>query len=416
MAEVSLPDRIQIEGVCCKGYGFIPKFVMQDKDLSITAKAIYAYFCSLSGKGDSSFPSQETIRGHLQLGNKAYYKHREMLITQGYIEVDHRRVGNQQFTQNLYILISNPKKFEEAPQNDNWKSRVYGQIRIEGIRKAGYGLIPRAVMYDDRLDAKAKGLYAYFASYAGSDGQAFPAVPKLLEELDVAKETYRKALNALLDCNYIEVRQRNGQIEGKRGFNVNDYFLIDSPQPKKAQTRKAQAKKAETKKAQPTESQARKAQPKKENAIKTSLSLMISSSSNINPSINSEQTMDGSMEEKIPASVYEDMIKESIFYEDIPLLSPSTDMNLVDSLVKLMAATCVGGGKVRIGQEEVPRERIREVFLRMEGETLLYAIECVQKQKTQIRNIRAYYLTALFHAEETKDAYYANLVAADTEF
>ena len=47
--DMTLPDRLRLEGVNCLGYGVVPKYAMLDRDLSITAKAIYAYFCSMSG-------------------------------------------------------------------------------------------------------------------------------------------------------------------------------------------------------------------------------------------------------------------------------------------------------------------------------------------------------------------------------
>ena len=43
------------------GYGIIPKLVMMDRDLHVTAKAIYAYFCSYTGAGDTCFPSRKKI-------------------------------------------------------------------------------------------------------------------------------------------------------------------------------------------------------------------------------------------------------------------------------------------------------------------------------------------------------------------
>lgn len=45
-------DEIRYEGksILSKGYGMIPKLVMQS-DISIEAKAIYAYMCSFAGNG-----------------------------------------------------------------------------------------------------------------------------------------------------------------------------------------------------------------------------------------------------------------------------------------------------------------------------------------------------------------------------
>ncbi len=49
-------DTLHVEGVRSRGFGIIPKLVMQDKRLTGDAKAIYAYFCSYAGAGDTAFP------------------------------------------------------------------------------------------------------------------------------------------------------------------------------------------------------------------------------------------------------------------------------------------------------------------------------------------------------------------------
>lgn len=50
-----MEDKIRSIGINQKGYGNIPKMVMLDQELDIKAKAVYAYFCSFTGAGDSCF-------------------------------------------------------------------------------------------------------------------------------------------------------------------------------------------------------------------------------------------------------------------------------------------------------------------------------------------------------------------------
>ena len=56
--KLSFEDQLLVEGINCMGYGIIPKYVMLDPDLTIEAKAIYAYFCSFAGSGNTAFPSR----------------------------------------------------------------------------------------------------------------------------------------------------------------------------------------------------------------------------------------------------------------------------------------------------------------------------------------------------------------------
>ena len=52
---------LELDGIFKNGYGFIAKSVMQDNQISLQAKGLYAYLCSYSGKGKDVFPSRKKI-------------------------------------------------------------------------------------------------------------------------------------------------------------------------------------------------------------------------------------------------------------------------------------------------------------------------------------------------------------------
>lgn len=217
-------DQLKIEGVNCKGFGILPKYVMLDPDLSLEAKTIYAYFCSFAGNGNTAFPSWQTIVFHLQLNKDTYYKHLKQLTEQGYLTITQERAERSIFAHNIYTLVSNPKKFEDKP-DDGKKALAYSKIRFSGIKAAGYGMIPKAIMIDERLKSKSKGIYAYFCSFTGSGNNAFPKLEKILFHLHIGRQAYYKHYNELITLNYITVVQRH--IDGR--LSVNDYFLNDTP-------------------------------------------------------------------------------------------------------------------------------------------------------------------------------------------
>lgn len=92
-----------------KGYGFIPKVVMIDTDLTVEAKAIYGYLASYSGAGMSSYPSTDLMLSHLNMSHKRYLKHRQQLIDKGYITVKQQKTENK-FFKNIYFLNQEPTK------------------------------------------------------------------------------------------------------------------------------------------------------------------------------------------------------------------------------------------------------------------------------------------------------------------
>ena len=228
---ISFGDQLKVEGINFKGFGILPKYVMLDSDLSIEAKTIYAYFCSFAGNGSATFPGRDKILSDLPMSKDAYYKHFRQLTDQGYITVE-QQGGNSGaiYGKNIYTLVSNPKKFSEKPE-DTKHGLAYSRIRFSGLKAAGFGMIPKAVMIDPRLPVKAKGVYAYFCSFTGSGNNAFPKKEKILFHLGIAEKTYYKFYKLLTELNYITAVQRH--IDGR--LQVNDYYLNDTPNAANAQ-------------------------------------------------------------------------------------------------------------------------------------------------------------------------------------
>ncbi|CCY83101.1 dNA-binding helix-turn-helix protein [Clostridium sp. CAG:149] len=223
--ESSFTELLRVEGINFKGFGILPKYVMLDDSLSIEAKSIYAYLCSYAGNGSTSFPSRDTILRELGIGKDAYYNHFRQLTVQGYITV-RQEIKSGLKGRNIYTLVSSPSKFTEDCSKINC-------IRFTGLKAAGYGLIPKAIMTDPRLPLKAKGIYAYFCSFTGSGNTAFPRRDMILRHLNITEPTYYKFYKLLLELNYVTVIQRH--IDGKLG--VNDYYLNDTPDMSKATTK-----------------------------------------------------------------------------------------------------------------------------------------------------------------------------------
>lgn len=228
---ISFGDQLKVEGINFKGFGILPKYVMLDPDLSIEAKTIYAYFCSFAGNGSATFPGRDKILSDLPMSKDAYYKHFRQLTDQGYITVEQQGgTSGAIYGKNIYTLVSNPKKFSENPE-DTKHGLAYSRIRFSGLKAAGFGMIPKAVMIDPRLPVKAKGVYAYFCSFTGSGNNAFPKKEKILFHLGIAEKTYYKFYKLLTELNYITAVQRH--IDGR--LQVNDYYLNDTPNTANAQ-------------------------------------------------------------------------------------------------------------------------------------------------------------------------------------
>ena len=129
-------------------------------------------------------------------------------------------------------------------------------------------------------------------------------------------------------------------------------------------------------------------------------------------SINHPSKGDGADEMK-NRSELEDEIKSNIDY-DIIVENKQNDRRQIDELVTLMLdAICSPSPTVRINGADIPKSAVRERFLQLDSEHIEYVIFAMERSKPEIRNIRAYLLTALYNAPATMDSYYSALVSHD---
>lgn len=105
-----MENYLVVENINEKGYGIIPKLVMQDKNLSIESKAIYSYFCSYAGAGNQAFPSINKIMSDLGIGKNRFYKHLNLLKDNGYITTKQHKNNSNKFTNTVYTLCSKIEK------------------------------------------------------------------------------------------------------------------------------------------------------------------------------------------------------------------------------------------------------------------------------------------------------------------
>lgn len=123
-------DLIELQGIFEKGYGLIPKLVMQDRDIPIHAKGLYAYLCSFSGKGKDVFPSRDKICYDLDISKNVLTKYLNILKTKGYITITQNKDDRNRFCNNIYkinILLPCPTfpcteisvSAEMTPNNNN---------------------------------------------------------------------------------------------------------------------------------------------------------------------------------------------------------------------------------------------------------------------------------------------------------
>lgn len=121
-------DLIKMKGIFQRGYGLISKAIMQDNELSIQAKGLYAYICSFSGKGNGVFPSRKKICTDLNISNDSLSKYVKELTDKQYIIVTQNKEEGK-FANNIYnIIFSAPCPKISDTENSDTEIFVYDNL------------------------------------------------------------------------------------------------------------------------------------------------------------------------------------------------------------------------------------------------------------------------------------------------
>lgn len=104
-------------------------------------------------------------------------------------------------------------------------------------------------------------------------------------------------------------------------------------------------------------------------------------------------------------------VDEAIGYES---LCSQFNREDVDEIAELIVdVLCTTRPTLRIGGEELPIAQVKDRFYKLDSAHLEYVFDCLRNNTTQIRNIRAYLLTALYNAPTTINNYYQAAVQHD---
>jgi len=86
----------------------------------------------------------------------------------------------------------------------------------------------------------------------------------------------------------------------------------------------------------------------------------------------------------------------------------------IDGMVGIMLdAMCSDQDFINLGMDKIPTMLITDLFLSLKSTHIEYVIECMDKNTSNIGNIKNYLLRALYNARNTMDFYYTNAVNRD---
>ena len=288
-------------------------------------------------------------------------------------------------------------------------------FRVE--RTHDYTVMSNFHLKDKRLSLKAKGLLSQMLSLPDDWDYTLSGLCFINRE---SKDAIRSAINELERAGYIRRRQTT-DATGKFGANeysiyerpITDSPSLESPSSGKPTTEKPTTEKPTTEKplpGTPTQLNTKKSSTQKQNTYRSSTD-----------SIPFRETAAAQLPERKGRDAmsvseienYRELILENIEY-DYLCREFSTYREDLDEIVELMVETvCAKRKTTRIAGSDFPHEVVRSRFLKLDSEHIRFVMDGMQKNTTEVRNMKQYLLAVLFNAPTTISNHYTVQVNHD---
>lgn len=105
---------------------------------------------------------------------------------------------------------------------------------------------------------------------------------------------------------------------------------------------------------------------------------------------------------------YEEIIKSNISYDDLLKIDPE-NTEVIDGIVEIMLDILISKKtSIRIAGEQKPIGLVKAKFMKLQMEDIEYLLWCLSNNTTKIRDTKAYMISCLYNAKETRIIHYRN--------
>ena len=110
---------------------------------------------------------------------------------------------------------------------------------------------------------------------------------------------------------------------------------------------------------------------------------------------------------------YEEIIKQNISY-DLLTEQEEISRDFLDLCVQVMVDAITSNKPyIKIKGQDIPKEAVKSVLLKLDDENISYVDMCLSESKTAIKNMQSYILTALYCSQHGGDTYINQLFKHD---
>ena len=266
-------------------------------------------------------------------------------------------------------------------------------------KNRGYTVMANYHLRDKTLFLKAVGLLSKMLSF--NDGWQF-STKGLSMICKEGPDAVLAALRELEDHGYL-VRHRQRDSKGRMSNTV--FEIYEQPQPVSPHREKPDVD-------NPDMENPHMENPHGENPAQLNTNQVITNERNNSLRNYQSINLDG-MDRMDEREQYRELIRDNLEI-DIRSQDRRYDLDRVNEIVEIMLdAVCSTSPTIRINGEDMPQPVVKSRFLKLDSGHIDYVLQAMNDCPSDIRNIRAYLLTALYNASLTIDNYYSARVNYD---
>ena len=266
-------------------------------------------------------------------------------------------------------------------------------------KNRGYTVMANYHLRDKTLSLKAVGLLSKMLSF--NDGWQF-STKGLSMICKEGPDAVLAALRELEDHGYL-VRHRQRDSKGRMSNTV--FEIYEQPQPVSPHREKPDVD-------NPDMENPHMENPHGENPAQLNTNQVITNERNNSLRNYQSINLDG-MDRMDEREQYRELIRDNLEI-DIHSQDRHYDLDRVNEIVEIMLdAVCSTRPTIRINGEDMPQPVVKSRFLKLDSGHIDYVLQAMNDCPSDIRNIRAYLLTALYNASLTIDNYYSARVNYD---
>ena len=278
-------------------------------------------------------------------------------------------------------------------------------FRIERTRD--YTVMSNHHLRNANLSLKAKGLLSMMLSLPEDWNYTTRGLAKICKE---GVDAIGAALRELEAAGYIvrhKLRDRQGRISD------TEYVIYEQPQLRKPDTDSPDTENPDTVK--PDTEKPAELNIEKSNTEK---SITYGSSTDSIPFRETAAARPPERKGRDAMSVteienYRELILENIEYDCLKQRYPLYLDDLNEIVELLVETVCARRKTTRISGADFPHEIVRSRFLKLDSSHIEFVMDCLQKNTTQVRNMKQYLLAVLFNAPTTMNNHFTSLVNHD---